>query len=348
MGKEAFRMEKKNIDWGSLGFNYVDTDKRFVANYKNGAWDEGALVDDPMITMSECACVLQYAQTCFEGMKAYTTEDGRIVTFRPDLNAQRMEDSCRRLEMPVYPQDKFVEAVVETVKANAAYVPPYGSGATLYIRPFMFGIDSIIGVKPANEYQFRVFTTPVGPYFKGGVKPITIRVSDVDRAAPHGTGDIKAGLNYAMSLHNIVDAHNKGFDENMYLDPGSRTYVEETGGANFLFVTKDGKVVTPKSGSILPSITRRSLMVVAKDYLGLEVEERPIAKEELKDFAECGLCGTAAVISPVGKIVDHDEEICLPSGMEDMGPVTKKLYETLTGIQMGRIQAPEGWIKEIL
>mgnify|MGYP000005470904 FL=1 len=341
-------MEKKNIDWGSLGFNYVDTDKRFVANYKNGAWDEGALIDDPMITMSECACVLQYAQTCFEGMKAYTTEDGRIVTFRPDLNAQRMEDSCRRLEMPVYPQDKFVDAVVQTVKANAAYVPPYGSGATLYIRPFMFGIDSIIGVKPANEYQFRVFTTPVGPYFKGGVKPITIRVSDVDRAAPHGTGDIKAGLNYAMSLHNIVDAHNKGYDENMYLDPASRKYVEETGGANFIFVTKDGKVVTPKSNSILPSITRRSLMAVAKDYLGLEVEERPIAKEELKDFAECGLCGTAAVISPVGKIVDHDEEICLPSGMEDMGPVTKKLYDTLTGIQMGRIEAPEGWIKEIL
>lgn len=341
-------MEKKNIDWGSLGFNYVDTDKRFVANYKNGAWDEGALIDDPMITMSECACVLQYAQTCFEGMKAYTTEDGRIVTFRPDLNAQRMEDSCRRLEMPVYPQDKFVDAVVQTVKANAAYVPPYGSGATLYIRPFMFGIDSIIGVKPANEYQFRVFTTPVGPYFKGGVKPITIRVSDVDRAAPHGTGDIKAGLNYAMSLHNIVDAHNKGYDENMYLDPASRKYVEETGGANFIFVTKEGKVVTPKSNSILPSITRRSLMAVAKDYLGLEVEERPIAKEELKDFAECGLCGTAAVISPVGKIVDHDEEICLPSGMEDMGSVTKKLYDTLTGIQMGRIEAPEGWIKEIL
>ena len=341
-------MEKKNIDWANLGFGYVETDKRFVSNYKNGAWDEGALISDSNVVISECAGVLQYAQTCFEGMKAYTTEDGHIVTFRPDLNAQRMEDSCRRLEMPVYPQDKFVDAVVQTVKANAAYVPPYGSGATLYIRPFMFGIDSIIGVKPANEYQFRVFTTPVGPYFKGGVKPITIRVSDVDRAAPHGTGDIKAGLNYAMSLHNIVDAHNKGYDENMYLDPASRKYVEETGGANFIFVTKDGKVVTPKSNSILPSITRRSLMVVAKDYLGLEVEERPIAKEELKDFAECGLCGTAAVISPVGKIVDHDEEICLPSGMEDMGPVTKKLYDTLTGIQMGRIEAPEGWIKEIL
>lgn len=341
-------MEKKNIDWGNLGFGYMPTDKRFVANYKNGAWDEGALIDEPMITMSECACVLQYAQTCFEGIKAYTTEQGKIVTFRPDLNAKRMADSERRLQMPVFPEDRFVQAVVDVVKANAAYVPPYGSGATLYIRPYMFGIDSVIGVKPATEYQFRIFTTPVGPYFKGGAKPITIRVSDVDRAAPHGTGDIKAGLNYAMSLYNIVDAHNKGFDENMYLDPATRTYVEETGGANFIFVTKDNKVVTPKSNSILPSVTRRSLMVVAKDYLGLEVEERPVAKEELKDFAEAGLCGTAAVISPIGKIVDHGTEICLPSGMEEMGPVTKKLYDTLTGIQMGRIEAPEGWIKEIM
>ena len=341
-------MEKKNIDWGNLGFGYMPTDKRFVANYKNGAWDEGALIDDPMITMSECACVLQYAQTCFEGIKAYTTEQGKIVTFRPDLNAKRMADSERRLQMPVFPEDRFVQAVVDVVKANAAYVPPYGSGATLYIRPYMFGIDSVIGVKPATEYQFRIFTTPVGPYFKGGAKPITIRVSDVDRAAPHGTGDIKAGLNYAMSLYNIVDAHNKGFDENMYLDPATRTYVEETGGANFIFVTNDNKVVTPKSNSILPSVTRRSLMVVAKDYLGLEVEERPVAKEELKDFAEAGLCGTAAVISPIGKIVDHGTEICLPSGMEEMGPVTKKLYDTLTGIQMGRIEAPEGWIKEIM
>lgn len=341
-------MEKKNIDWGSLGFAYMPTDKRFVANYKDGAWDEGTLSDDPMITMSECACVLQYAQTCFEGIKAYTTEDGRIVTFRPDLNAKRMADSAKRLQMPVFPEDRFVQAVVDVVKANAAYVPPYGSGATLYIRPYMFGINPVIGVKPATEYQFRIFTTPVGPYFKGGAKPITIRVSDVDRAAPHGTGDIKAGLNYAMSLYNIVDAHNKGFDENMYLDPATRTYVEETGGANFIFVTKDNKVVTPKSNSILPSVTRRSLMVVAKDYLGLEVEERPVAKEELKDFAEAGLCGTAAVISPIGKIVDHGTEICLPSGMEEMGPVTKKLYDTLTGIQMGRIEAPEGWIKEIM
>ena len=340
-------MEKKNIDWANLGFGYVDTDKRFVSNYKDGAWDEGVLTEDATVTISECAGVLQYAQTIFEGMKAYTTEDGRIVIFRPDLNAKRMADSARRLEMPVFPEDKFVEAVAQVVKANAAYVPPYGSGATLYLRPYMFGSSPVIGVKPAAEYQFRVFATPVGPYFKGGVKPLTIKISDFDRAAPNGTGHIKAGLNYAMSLHAIVTAHEEGYDENMYLDAATRNYVEETGGANFLFVTKDNKVVTPKSDSILPSITRRSLMIVAKEYLGLEVEERPVHKDELKDFAECGLCGTAAVISPVGKIVDHGTEICLPSGMTEMGPITKKLYDTLTGIQMGRIEAPEGWIYEV-
>ena len=340
-------MEKKNIDWANLGFGYVNTDYRFVSNFKNGAWEEGLLTEDPMVTISECAGVLQYAQTVFEGMKAYTTEDGRIVTFRPDLNAERMADSAKRLEMPVFPKERFIDAVVQTVKANAAYVPPYGSGATLYIRPYQFGTNPVIGVKPADEYQFRVFTTPVGPYFKGGVKPLTIRVSDFDRAAPRGTGHIKAGLNYAMSMHAIVDAHNQGFDENMYLDPQTRTKVEETGGANFLFVTKDGKVVTPKSDSILPSITRRSLIQVAKDYLGLEAEEREVYLDEVADFAECGLCGTAAVISPIGKIVDHGKEICFPSGMTEMGPVTKKLYETLTGIQMGRIEAPEGWIQVI-
>ena len=280
-------------------------------------------------------------------MKAYTTEDGRVVIFRPDLNAKRMEDSAKRLEMPVFPQDRFVKAIEETVKANLDYVPPYGSGATLYIRPYMFGSSSVIGVKPAEEYQFRVFTTPVGPYFKGGAKPITIKVSDFDRAAPHGTGHIKAGLNYAMSLHAIVTAHAEGFDENMYLDAATRTKVEETGGANFIFVTKDNTVVTPKSNSILPSITRRSLMYVAEHYLGLKVEEREVYFDEVKDFAECGLCGTAAVISPVGKINDHGKEICFPSGMEEMGPITKKLYDTLTGIQMGRIEAPEGWLYEI-
>ena len=346
-GKDEIIMEKKNLDWANIGFGYIDTDKRYVSNFKNGAWDDGVLTEDSQVVISECAGVLQYAQTIFEGLMAYTKEDGRIVCFRPDLNAERLEQSAKRLEMPVFPKDRFVEAVKEVVKANAAYVPPYGSGATLYLRPYMFGSSAVIGVKPAEEYQFRIFATPVGPYFKGGAKPITIRVCDFDRAAPNGTGHIKAGLNYAMSLHAIVDAHNQGYDENMYLDAATRTKVEETGGANFLFVTKDGKVVTPKSNSILPSITRRSLMVVAKDYLGLEVEEREVYVDELKDFAECGLCGTAAVISPVGKIVNHGEEICFPSGMDEMGPVTKKLYDTLTGIQMGRIEAPEGWIVEI-
>ena len=340
-------MEKQNIDWANIGFGYMPTGERFVANYKDGKWDEGAMTTDATITMSECAGVLQYAQTCFEGLKAYTTQDGKIVVFRPDLNAARMQDSCKRLEMPVLPENMFVDAVCKVVKANADYVPPYGSGATLYLRPYMFGIGPVIGVKPATEYQFRLFATPVGPYFKGGAKPITIKVSDFDRAAPHGTGHIKAGLNYAMSLHAIVTAHEEGFAENMYLDAATRTKVEETGGANFIFVTKDGKVVTPKSNSILPSITRRSLMYVAKEYLGLEVEEREVYFDEVKDFAECGLCGTAAVISPVGKINDHGKEICFPSGMEEMGPVTKKLYETLTGIQMGRIEAPKGWIKVI-
>ena len=340
-------MSNANLDWSNLGFGYHETEKRYVSNYKDGKWSEGELTSDPTVTLNECAGVFQYAQTIFEGLKAYRTENGKIVIFRPDLNGERLENSAKRLEMPVYPKDKFVEAVKAVVKANADMVPPYGSGATLYIRPYMFATGPVIGVKPSMEYQFRIFTTPVGPYFKGGAKPITIKVSDFDRAAPHGTGNIKAGLNYAMSLHAIVTAHAEGFDENMYLDPGTRTYVEETGGANFLFVTKDGTVVTPKSDSILPSITRRSLMYVAEHYLGLKVEHRPVRFDEVKDFAECGLCGTAAVISPVGKINDHGKEICFPSGMEEMGPVTKKLYETLTGIQMGHIEAPEGWIYEV-
>lgn len=339
--------EKANIDWANVGFGYHKTDKRYVSNYKDGKWDEGVLTEDSNIVVNESAGVLQYAQTCFEGMKAYTTVDGKVVVFRPDMNAKRMSDTAKRLEMPVFPEDRFVEAVEQVVKANLKFVPPYGTGATLYLRPFMFGSAPVMGVKPSAEYQFRIFASPVGPYFKGGAKPITLTVSDFDRAAPHGTGHVKAGLNYAMSLHAIVTAHANGYDENLYPDALTRTKVEETGGANFFFITKDNKVVTPKSDSILPSITRRSLMYVAKEYLGLETEEREVYLSELKDFAECGLCGTAAVISPVGKIVDHGKEICFPSGMEKMGPISQKLYETLTGIQYGRIEAPEGWIRVI-
>ena len=335
-------MEKKNIDWSNLGFGYVKTDLRYVSNYKNGAWDDGCLTEDANITMNECACVLQYAQTCFEGMKAYTTEDGKIVCFRPDLNAERMMESAERLKMPAFPKERFLDAIIQTVKANAQWVPPYGSGASLYIRPYMFGYDSIIGVKPANEYQFRVFVTPVGPYFKGGVKPLTVRISDFDRAAPRGTGHVKAGLNYAMSLYAIVDAHEKGYDENIYLDSGSRTFIEETGGANIIFI-KGNTLVTPKSETILPSITRRSIVHVAKEYLGMEVEERPVSIDEIGDFEEAGLCGTAAVISPLGTIDDHGKL----THYAGFGPKIQKLYDTLTGIQMGRIPAPEGWIQVI-
>ena len=332
------------MDWANLGFGYIKTPYRYVSEYKNGKWDGGILTGDDKIVISECAGVLQYAQTVFEGLKAYTAKDGRIVTFRPDLNAERMIESAKRLEIPEFPKERFLEAVDKVVAANKSFVPPYGSGASLYLRPFIFGSSAVIGVKPAKEYQFRIFATPVGPYFKSGIKPITLRVSDFDRAAPRGTGHVKAGLNYAMSLRAIVDAHENGFDENLYLDPTTRTFVEETGGANFIFVTKDGKIVTPKSDSILPSITRRSLCFAAEKYLGLTVEQRPVKLSEIENFAECGLCGTAAVISPVGKINDHGREILFPSGM---GEITKKLYETLTAIQTGEIQAPEGWIREI-
>ena len=337
----------KDIDWSSLGFGYIKTDYRYVSNYKDDRWDIGKLTEDETITLHESACVLQYAQTCFEGLKAYRTVDNRVVCFRPDMNAKRMADSAKRLEMPVFPEERFVNAVEKVVKANMDYVPPFGSGATLYIRPYMFGSNAVIGVKPATEFQFRIFTTPVGPYFKGGAKPISLRVPDFDRAAPKGTGHVKAGLNYAMSLHAIVDAHNQGYSENMYLDAATRTKVEETGGANILFITNDNTVVTPKSDTILPSITRRSLMHVAEKYLGLKVEEREVFISEVPYFKECALCGTAAVLSPVGRIVDHKNEILFPSGMEKMGEITQKLYDTLTGIQMGRIEPPYGWLREI-
>nr|WP_288915996.1 branched-chain amino acid aminotransferase [uncultured Lachnoanaerobaculum sp.] len=340
-------METKDLDWGNIGFNYRITDYRYISNYKDGKWDDGELSTDSNVTINESAGILQYCQEVFEGLKAYRTKEGHIVTFRPDLNAKRMYDSAKRLEMPPFPEERFIEAVDKVVLANEAWVPPFGSGATLYIRPYMFASSPVIGVKPAAEYQFRMFTTPVGPYFKGGAKPITITVSDFDRAAPRGTGHIKAGLNYAMSIHPLMEAHRNGFDENMYLDAATRTYVEETGGANFIFITKDKKVVTPKSNSILPSITRRSLLYVAEHYLGLKTEERPVAFDEVKDFAEVGLCGTAAVISPVGRICRGETVINIPSGMEGMGEITKKLYDTLTGIQMGELEAPEGWIRKI-
>jgi len=342
-------MSKKDIDWANIGFSYIKTDYRYVSNFKDGKWDDGDITTDATVVLSEDSGVLHYAQECFEGLKAYETKDGKIVTFRPDLNAKRMCDSAKRLEMPQFPEDRFIEAVEKVVAANKDFVPPYGSGATLYIRPVMFATGNVIGVKPADEYQFRIFCTPVGPYFKGGAKPIVVKISDFDRAAPHGTGNIKAGLNYAMSLHAIVTAHEEGFAENVYLDAATRTYIEETGGANIIFVDENDTLVVPKSASdsILPSVTRRSIVTVAKDVLGMNVEERFVRLDEVHKFKEMGLCGTAAVISPVGKINDHGKEICFASGMEKMGPVIQKIYDTLTGIQMGNIEGPSGWIHEI-
>lgn len=340
-------MQKKDLDWEHLGFGYTPTDYRWEATWENGQWNEGALVTDSVMHLSEAACVFHYSQSCFEGLKAYTTKDGHIVTFRPDMNAARMADTCARLEMPAYPVEKFVEAVVETVRANQAWVPPFGTGASLYIRPVMMGTGPQIGVAPAPSYTFRVFVMPVGAYFKGAVKPLKIRVSDYDRAAPHGTGHVKAGLNYAMSLYPTMQAHREGFAENLYLDPATRTYVEEAGGANIIFVDQDNNLIVPKSPSILPSITRRSLVYVGEHYLGLKVIERPVKLEEVRSFKECALCGTAAVLAPVGEIHTADGVIALPSGMERIGEVSAKLRETLTGIQACEIEAPEGWVRQI-
>ena len=340
-------IEKKDLDWSHLTFDYQPTDYSYVCNYKDGAWDEGGLTTDHTVTLSECAGILHYCQEVFEGLKAYTTKDGDIVCFRPDLNAARMHDSAERLVMPPFPQDKFVEAVKQVVKANAAWVPPFGSGATLYVRPMMFATGEVIGVKPAPAYQFRILVTPVGPYFGGA--PAKICVSDYDRAAPHGTGNIKAGLNYAMSLYPYMLAHENGYAENMYLDSQSRTYVEETGGANILFAKADGTLVVPQShtDSILPSITRRSLVQLAKEQLGMTVEERPVKFEEVPEFVECGLCGTAAVISAVGEVHHGDQTIIFKNGHDEMGPVMTKLRETLTGIQAGEIEGPAGWVVKI-
>lgn len=340
-------MGKKDIDWGALGFAYQPTDYSYVSNYKDGKWDEGTLTTDHSITLSECAGIFHYCQEVFEGLKAYTTEKGDIVCFRPEQNAKRMANSARRIVMPPFPEDRFVDAVEKVVRANAAWVPPFGSGATLYIRPLMIATGNVIGVKPADEYQFRILVTPVGAYYKGGVKPVKVQVSKYDRAAPHGTGNIKAGLNYAMSLLPSVEAHAAGYADNMYLDPETRTYVEESGGANFLFVDKDGNLVVPQShtDSILPSITRRSLVDVAENYLGMKVTQRPVRFDEIDQFVECGMCGTAAVISPVGEVDSDDKKVVY--GMEHVGPVMKKLRETLTGIQSGEVEDKFGWVHKI-
>lgn len=335
-----------NIDWGNLGFSYIKTDYRYISKWKDGAWDDGVLTEDNMLHIHEGSTALHYGQQSFEGLKAYRTKDGKIQIFRPDENAKRMQRSCDRLLMPRIPVDKFVNACIEVVKANSHFVPPYESGATLYIRPFIIGVGENIGVKAAPEYIFSVFCMPVGPYFKDGLTPVNFITSTYDRAAPNGTGDAKVGGNYAASLYSHEEAAKRGFSDCIYLDPATHTKIEEVGSANFFGITKDDKFITPKSPSILPSITKYSLMHIAKEYLGLEVEEGDVPIDNLDVFKEAGACGTAAVITPIGAI-EHEEKLHVFHSETEVGPVTKKLYETLCGIQFGDVEAPEGWMYEV-
>lgn len=336
-----------NIDWDSLEFSYIKTDYRYISVWKDGKWDDGKLTTDNTLHISEASTALHYGQQCFEGLKAYRKKDGSIQLFRPDENAKRMNGSCERLLMPEIPVEKFIDACKQVVKANEAYVPPYGTGGTLYIRPFVIGVGDNLGVKSAPEFIFSVFCVPVGPYFKGGVNPVNFLVAtDFDRAAPHGTGAAKVGGNYAASLYPLKVAKENGFADCIYLDPATKTKIEEVGSANFFGITKDDKFVTPTSPSILRSITRISLEDIAKDYLGLEVEERDVFIDKLDEFKEAGACGTAAVITPIGGIKYKDDFHVFYSETE-VGPVTKKLYETLCGIQFGDIEGPEGWIVEV-
>lgn len=335
-----------DIDWGKLGFSYIKTDYRYISYWKDGKWDEGTLTEDNVLHISEASTSLHYGQQCFEGLKAYRTKEGKVQLFRPDRNAARMQESCRRIMMAEFPIERFVNACVQVVKVNEAYVPPYGSGATLYLRPFLIGVGDNIGVKPAPEFIFSVFCSPVGPYFKGGMNPVNFSVSDYDRAAPYGTGAAKVGGNYAGSLMPHESAVKRGFADCIYLDPATHTKIEEVGAANFFGITKDNKFITPKSPSILPSITKYSLMQVAKDYLGMEVEERDVYIDKLDEFAEAGACGTAAVITPIGGI-EYKGNLHVFYSEKEVGPVTKKLYDTLCGIQFGDVKAPEGWIVEV-
>lgn len=335
-----------NIDWGNLGFSYIKTDLRYISTWKDGKWDEGQLVEDNILHISEASTALHYGQQCFEGLKAYRRKDGKIQLFRPDQNAKRINNSCRRLLMPEIPEEKFIDACKQVVKANEHYVPPYGTGATLYLRPFIIGVGDNIGVKAAPEYIFCVFCLPVGPYFKGGMMPVNFTIADYDRAAPHGTGAAKVGGNYAASLYPHELAVKRGFADCIYLDPATHTKIEEVGAANFFGITHDNKFITPKSPSILPSITKYSLMHIAKEYLKMEVEERDVLIDNISEFKEAGACGTAAVISPIGGI-EHKGELHVFYSETEVGPVTKELYNTLCGIQLGDIEAPEGWTVEV-
>ena len=338
--------KKTNIDWNNLGFSYIKTDFRYISTWKNGSWDEGHLTEDNMLSISEASCALHYGQQCFEGLKAYRTKNGDIQLFRPNRNSSRLNDSLNKLLMPEIPEEKFIDACMQVVKANEHYVPPYGTGGTLYLRPFVIGVGDNIGVKPAPEYIFCVFCLPVGAYFKGGMTPCNFMITDYDRAAPHGTGGQKVGGNYAASMQPHKIATDRGFADCIYLDPATRTCIEEVGAANFFGITKNNEFVTPKSPSVLPSITKYSLMEIAEKYLNMPVYERKVPIDSLNEFKEAGACGTAAVITPIGGI-EYKEKLHVFYSETEVGPITKELYRILCGIQFGDIEGPEGWIYKV-
>lgn len=336
-----------SLDWENLGFSYMKLPYRYLATYRDGKWTKGALTADATLHLSESSPALHYGQQAFEGLKAYRTKEGSIQLFRPDQNAERLQRTADRLLMPQVPTEMFVEACKAVAAANRDYIPPYGTGGTLYLRPLLIGIGDIIGVKPAEEYIFTVFAMPVGNYFKGGLAPTNFLIQDkYDRAAPHGTGAAKVGGNYAASLLPGQYAKDKGFSDVIYLDPATHTKIEEVGSANFFGITKNNEFVTPISPSILPSITKYSLLYLAEHRLGMKAVEREILVEELPEFIEAGACGTAAVISPIGG-VQHADDFYVFYSETEVGPVTRRLYDELTGIQFGDIAAPEGWIVKV-
>jgi len=339
-------MSHDSINWDTLGFDYIKTDMRYLSHWRDGAWDEGSLTEDNVLHISEGSTALHYGQQCFEGLKAYRCKDGSINLFRPDQNALRMQRSCGRLLMPQVPTDVFIEACKKVVAANERFIPPYGSGGALYLRPFVIGVGNNIGVRTAPEFIFSIFCIPVGAYFKGGLKPNNFMISGYDRAAPQGTGAAKVGGNYAASLMPGSEAKKMSFADAIYLDPQTHTKIEEVGSANFFAITKDDVFVTPKSPSVLPGITRLSLIELAQTRLGLKVVEGDVFIDQIADFKEAGACGTAAVITPIGGI-SYDDKLHVFYSETEVGPVTRKLYAELTGVQSGDVEAPAGWIVKV-
>lgn len=337
---------KADLDWANLDFGYHKTDFNIRYMFRNGQWDEGMLTADETVPMHIAATCLHYGQECFEGLKAFETRRGDVVAFRPDENAARIIRSCKKILMEPVPAPMFIDAIERVVNANRKYVPPYGTGASLYIRPLVIGTGPQVGVKPATEFMFIVLVTPVGPYFKTGFKPVDLVVEEeVDRAAPLGVGDVKVGGNYAAGIRATMAAKKRGFTEVLYLDAKEKHFIDESGPANFFGITKDGQYVTPASPSILPSITNKSLLTLAEE-MGMRPVQRAIHVNELFDFVEAGCCGTAAVITPVGTITYRDQKIVYSQDGRP-GRLTTELYQRLRAIQLGDAPDRYGWVHKI-